>query len=101
MLKKTKKAVKKVAKPTKKVAKEELVGKIVHFYDKINVGIIELSKVLEKGDKIHIKGNTTDFEEDVKSMQIEHEQINKAKKGDVIGMAVKEKVREGDLVYKV
>lgn len=93
MLKKTKKT-------TEKAAKEQLIGKIIHYYDKINVGIIEVSKTLEKGDKIHIKGNTTDFEEEVKSMQIEHEQIDKAKKGDVIGMAVKEKVREGDLVYK-
>jgi putative protease len=92
--------LKKVKKTTKKAVKEELIGKIVHYYDKINVGIIEVSKTLEKGDKIHIKGTTTDFEEEVKSMQIEHEQIEKAKKGDIIGMTVKEKVREGDLVYK-
>jgi putative protease len=97
MFGKAKKTTKKVI---KKAVKEELVGKIVHYYDKINVGIIEISKTLEKGDKIHIKGTTTDFEEDVKSMQIEHEQIEKAKKGDIIGMAVKEKVREGDLVYR-
>ncbi|MBU4284697.1 translation elongation factor-like protein [Patescibacteria group bacterium] len=95
------KEIKKTKKTTEKTAKEQLVGKIIHYYDKINVGIIEVSKALKKGDKIHIKGNTTDFEEDVKSMQVEHEQIDKAKKGDVIGMAVKEKVREGDLVYKV
>lgn len=93
--------LKKAKKTIKKAAKEELIGKVVHYYDKINVGIVEVSKTLEKGDKIHIKGATTDFEEEVKSMQIEHEQIDKAKKGDVIGMAVKEKVREGDLVFRV
>lgn len=82
--------------------KEELVGKITHYFGKIKVGIIEITKAgLTAGDKIHIKGSTTDFEEEVKSMQIEHEKIEKAKKGDVIGLKIKEKVREGDEVYKV
>jgi translation elongation factor EF-1alpha len=56
---------------------------------------------LNVGDNIHIKGGTTDFEQKVESMQIEHENIDKAKKGDVIGLRVKEKVREGDEVYKI
>lgn len=81
--------------------KEELVGKVTHYFGKIEVGIIELSKGIKVGDKIHIKGNTTDFEQEVNSMQIEHQNIEKAKKGDVIGLKVKEKVREGDEVYKV
>lgn len=95
MKKTTKKAVKK-AEP-----KEELIGKITHYYDQIEVGIVEMTKgALIVGDKIHIKGTTTDFEEEIKSMQVEHEQVDKAKKGDVIGLKVKEKVREGDLVYR-
>ncbi len=81
--------------------KEELVGKVTHYFGKIEVAIIELSKGIKVGDKIHIKGNTTDFEQEVNSMQIEHQNIEKAKKGDVIGLKVKEKVREGDEVYKV
>ncbi|MFH1129370.1 MAG: hypothetical protein V1686_01380 [Patescibacteria group bacterium] len=104
-----KKVVKKVAKKAvkkavKKVIKEEgqLIGKIIHYYDHIEVGIIELNKgALEVGNKIRVKGNVTDFEQDIISMQINHEQINKAKKGDVVGLKVKEKSREGDLVYKV
>jgi putative protease len=97
-----KKAVKKaVKKATKSEPKEELIGKITHYYDHIEVGIIEITKnPVEVGEKIHIKGTTTDFEQEVKSMQIEHEQVSKAKKGDVIGLQVKDKVREGDLVYK-
>lgn len=84
-----------------KEQKEELIGKITHYYDNIEVGIIEITKsTLAVGDKIHIKGNTTDFEQDVDSMQVEHEQVEKAKKGEVIGLKVKEKVREGDLVYR-
>ncbi len=82
--------------------KEELVGKITHYFGKIKVGIIEITKAgLAVGDKIHVKGSTTDFEEEVKSMQIEHEKVEKAKKGDVIGLKIKEKVREGDEVYKI
>ena len=81
--------------------KEELIGKITHYFGKIEVGIIELSKTLNVGDTIHIKGSTSDFEQKVDSMQIEHKSIEKAKKGDVIGLKTKEKVREGDEVYKV
>jgi putative protease len=82
--------------------KEELVGKITHYFGKIEVGIIEISKgKLAVGDKIHVKGTSTDFEQTVDSMQIEHEQVEKAKKGDAIGLKVKDKVREGDEVYKV
>jgi putative protease len=84
-----------------KEKKEELIGKITHYFGKIEVGIIELSKGLNAGDTIHIKGSATDFEQEVESMQIEHESIKKAKKGDVIGLKVKEKVKEGDEVYRV
>lgn len=84
-----------------KEKKEELIGKITHYFDKIEVGIIELSKgKLAAGDEIHVKGTTTDFDQVVDSMQIEHEQVKTAKKGDAIGLKVKDKVREGDEVYK-
>jgi len=84
-----------------KEKKEELIGKITHYFDKIEVGIIEISKGgLAVGDEIHIKGTTTDFEQPIESMQIEHEQVEKAKKGDAIGLKVKDKVREGDEVFK-
>lgn len=81
--------------------KEQLIGKITHYFGKIGVGIIELTKELKVGDTIHIVGGTTDFDQKVDSMQIEHENIEKAKKGDVIGLKVKEKVREENEVYKV
>ena len=88
-------------KAAKSEPKEQLVGKITHYFGKIEVGIIELSKPLKVHDTIHVKGGTTDFEQGVDSIQIEHEQVEKAKKGDVIGLKVKEKVREGDEVYKM
>lgn len=84
-------------------AKEDLgkeVGKVTHYFGNISVAVVELSASLAVGDQIHIKGNTTDFEQSVSSMQIEHEARQKAGKGDAIGLKVKEKVRQGDLVYK-
>ena len=77
---------------------EKLIGKITHYFDKISVAIVELSGVLKVGDRVHIKGNSTDFEQDISSIQIEHEDMKKAKKGDAIGVKVDEKVREGDEV---
>ncbi|PIY96174.1 MAG: translation elongation factor-like protein [Candidatus Kerfeldbacteria bacterium CG_4_10_14_0_8_um_filter_42_10] len=77
------------------------MGKITHYFGKIKVGIIELTSVLKVGDKIHIKGNATDFEQGVASMQIEHEEIPEGKAGDSIGIKVNDQVREGDLVFLV
>ncbi len=83
------------------MAEEKPIGKISHYYSKLGVAIIELSDELADGDRIKIKGATSGFEQDVESMQIEHEAVKKAKKGDAIGLKVAEKVREGDEVYKI
>jgi len=81
------------------MAQEKSIGKISHYYDKIGVGIIELAGSLKAGDTIKVKGKDTDFEQVIDSMQIEHEQVEKAKKGDVIGIKMNQKVKEGDEVY--
>ena len=80
---------------------EVLVGKITHFFDQIMVAAISLEKTLKVGDTIHIKGRDVDFTQEVASMQIDREDITKAKAGDEIGMKVSEAVREKDEVYKV
>jgi len=80
---------------------EKLVGKITHYFSKIQVAIIELAGEIKIGDKIHIKGHNTDFEQDITSMQIDRVDVEKAKKGDAIGLKVDEKVREGDEVYLI
>ena len=82
---------------------EKEIGKITHYFSKIGVGVIEISGEdgLKNGDKIHIKGATSDFEQEIDSMQIDHQDVQEAKKGDSIGMKVKEPVRENDAVYKV
>lgn len=81
---------------------EKLIGKITHYFTNIGVGVIEITQGdLKVGDKIHIKGATSDFEQTVDSIQIEHENIDKAKKGDAIGLKVDQQVREGDQVFKI
>lgn len=77
------------------------IGKIVHYYTNLGVGIIELKGTLKVGDKIKIKGATTDFEQKIASMQIEHEKVEEAKKGKSIGLKTKKHVRQNDVVYKV
>ena len=77
------------------------MGKITHFFDKISVAVIELFGTLREGDKIRIKGSTTDFEQTVNSMQIEHETIEEANAGQSIGLKVSEKVRPGDEVFLI
>lgn len=88
---------------SKKSKKEgKLIGKVVHYFSHIEVSVIKLSAPLSEGDIIRIVGGeNTDFEQNVASMQIEHEKIKKAKKGQEIGLKVKEKVREGYKVYKL
>ena len=81
---------------------ETEIGKVAHYFDKIGVAAIEMSKgKLAVGDTIRIKGQTSDITLTVESMQIEHETVDKVKKGDSVGIAVPEKVREHDTVFKV
>lgn len=81
---------------------EKLLGKVSHFFNKISVAVIDLTEEgLKVGDKIHLKGGERDFEQTVGSMQVEHQDIQEAKKGDSVGLKVDEPVREGYEVYKV
>ena len=81
---------------------EKLIGKVTHYFSNIEVAVINLSSALKEGDDIRITGGeNTDFTQTVGSMQIDHEKVKSAKKGDSVGMKVDEKVREGYQVYKV
>lgn len=77
------------------------IGKVTHYFSKIGVAVVELTDTLKVGDIIHIKGHTTDFTQQVESMQVNHNAIQEAKAGDAIGLKVVDKVREGDKVFKV
>jgi len=80
---------------------EEAIGKVSDFFAKPVVAGIELTAKLKVGDKIHIKGHTTDLKMDVDSIQINNAQVTEAKAGDSIGVKVGERVRGGDTIYKV
>ena len=81
---------------------EKLIGRITHYFTNIGVAVVELTDgKLSVGDKIHIKGSTSDFEQMIDSMQIEHENVKNAKKGDAVGLKVEQQIREGDEVYIV
>lgn len=77
------------------------IGKISHFFSKISVAIVELSKGLNVGDTISIEGHGNVFTQKVDSMQIEHKNVPSAKKGQSIGLKVGGVAKEGDVVYKV
>lgn len=78
------------------------IGKVTHYYDKIGVAVVELDSDLAIGDKIKFeRGGEELFEQEVKSMQIEHEKVEKAGKGDVIGLKTEKEVKEGADLYRL
>ena len=77
------------------------VGKVTHYYGKSEVAIVDLAAPLKVGDKIKFEGHGSDFEQTVDSLQVDHENVDSAKKGDVVGLKVGSKVREGAIVLKV
>jgi putative protease len=79
--------------------KEKKIGVITHYFGHISVGIIKLDAPLKVGDTIHIRGAHDDITQSVDSMQIEHESVESAKKGDEVGIKVVEKVHPHDEVY--
>ena len=83
------------------MAEEKEIGVVSHYFGNISVAGIDLTAKLTVGDTIHIKGHTSDFTCTVDSIQIEHESVKKAKKGNSIGIKVPEHAREHDKVYLV
>lgn len=75
------------------------IGTVTHYYNHLGVAIVELDGKLSVGDKIKFEAGKNEFEQTVESMQIEHKDISSAKKGDVVGLKVNEKIGEGADVY--
>lgn len=81
---------------------EEQVGKVTHYFGKASVaGIDVTADEVKVGDTIHISGHTTDFTQTIESMQIDNEDVERATKGDSIGIKVSDRVRPHDTVYRV
>lgn len=88
--------------PGENLEERKLIGKVTHYFGNIGVAVIKLSDNLKVGDTIRIVGGEdTDFTQTVESMEIEHEKIKEAKKGDSVGLKADQKVREDYKVYKV
>lgn len=110
--KKKKKIVKKPKKAKKIVVKKKAavkpvklklapVGMVTHFYDKISVAVLKLTGTLKTGDKLQLKGKKGDFKQVVSSIQIEHQPVGAAKKGDDIGLKVDKPVKTDQVAYLV
>jgi putative protease len=76
------------------------IGHITHFFPKINVAVIELTLPLAVGDRILVKGPSTDFEQTVESIQIERQPIQRAEGGQSVGLKLVQQVKEKDVIYK-
>lgn len=80
---------------------EKEIGTITHWFDKIGVAVIKLSDALSVGDRIKVRRGDEEFEDTVASMQIDHQEVASAKKGDDAAMKLSHKAHEGALVYKI
>lgn len=76
------------------------IGEILHYYGHLGVAILKFNREVSLGERIHFKGARTDFVQTIDSMQYDHKDIKAAKKGQDVGIKVKEKTREGDKVYE-
>ncbi len=76
------------------------VGRVIHYFSKIGVAVVELSAAMNAGDSISIEGPTTNISQTIDSMQIEHKPVRSAGKGQSVGLKVPGTVREGDGVFK-
>lgn len=81
---------------------EEAIGTVTHYYSHLGVAIVQINNgTLKTGDPIHIQGHTTDFTQPVESMELEHQHIDKAVTGQVVGVRVKDEARVHDIVYLI
>jgi len=91
----------KISKKSEKKSYGKLLGEVSNYFEHIGVAAIKLSAGLKVGDKIRVVGGEVDFEQNVASMQVQHKVVQKAEKGDEIGIKIKEKVRKGYKIFKV
>ena len=83
------------------MATEKQIGVVSNYFDHVKVAAIKLTAPLKVGDVIKFVGGEVDYDMPVESLQIDHDKVDKAKKGDEIGVKVKEKVRKDYKVFKV
>ena len=85
---------------SKKVARtDKPVGEVTHYYGNLGVAIVKFNQDMPAGKNLTFQGVTTDFSQDVASLEFDHKKVDTAPRGQEVGMKVKDKVREGDKVY--
>ena len=77
----------------------EAIGQVTHYFSHRSVAAVLLSAPLALGDKIHIRGHTTDLVQNVASMEVEHAKVDRAGPGDDVALEVDDHVREHDLIF--
>lgn len=83
------------------VMREQEVGEVTHYWTHLGVAGVHLNEPIEVGDHIHVLGHTSDFEQDVGSIEVEHHKIDHAEAGTDVGIRVSEHAREHDRVYRL
>jgi translation elongation factor EF-1alpha len=81
-------------------APEQAIGHVSHYFGHLSVAAVSLTDTLRVGDRIHIRGHTTDFEQTVDSMQIQHAPVESAGPGDDVAIRVTDHVRDSDAIYR-
>jgi U32 family peptidase len=79
--------------------KKDLIGKVIHYYDKIEVAVVKLEKTLKVEDKVKFEKGDKSFEQIIESMQLEHKQVTSGKKGEEVAIKVDEIVKSGTAIY--
>ena len=80
---------------------EDPIGKVTHYFGHLNVAAVQLTGPLAVGDEVHVKGHTTDFNQKIDSLEVEHQKVSEAAAGDDVAFKVSEKARPGDQVFRV
>ena len=79
---------------------EDPIGDVTHYFSRVGVAVLDIHEPLRKGDRIRIRGHTTDLPQQIDSMEIEHQQVEEAGPGDGVAIKVSDRVRVGDSVYR-
>ena len=79
----------------------ERIGEVTHFFGKISVAVLNLSKDLKIGDSVHFLGRNTDFQQEISSMQVDHVSVTEVSAGDDVAVKVAQRVRRGDSVFRL
>jgi putative protease len=83
------------------MADKDLVGKVIHYYDKIGVAVVKLGKALKVGDKVKFVHGEKEFTQAIESMQLEHKQVEAGKKGQEIAIKVDQETKTGTEVHLI